>query len=114
MNRTLVTTGKGLLDASNVIFKATFLLRKIVALVAILWFTGWLQETICFVLHYLLLTIRMIPFHQSSRGEILYIRVAEVHIFSSYFTYICSLGQLVSEFEFWLVSEFVLGGQISF
>ena len=74
VNQTLATTGKGLLDAGNVIFKATFLLRKIVALVAILWFTGWLQETICFVLHYLLLTIRMIPFHQSSRGEILYTR----------------------------------------
>ena len=28
-------------------------------------------------------------------------------IFSSYFTYVCSLGQLVSQFEFWLVSEFV-------
>ncbi len=55
MNQTLVTTGKGLLDAGNVIFKATFLLRKIVAaIVAILWFTGLLQETICFVLHYLL------------------------------------------------------------
>ena len=27
-------------------------------------------------------------------------------IFSSYFTYICSLGQPVSQFEFWLVSEF--------
>ena len=50
MNRTLATTGKGLLDAGNVIFKATFLFGKIVALVAILWFTGWLQETICFVL----------------------------------------------------------------
>ena len=70
VNQTLVTTGKGLLDAGNVIFKATFLLRKIVALVAILWFTGWLQETICFVLHYLLVTIRMIPFHQSSRRKI--------------------------------------------
>ena len=71
VNQTLATTGKGLLDAGNVIFKATFLLRKIVvALVAILWFTGWLQETICFVLHYLLVTIRMIPFHQSSRRKI--------------------------------------------
>ena len=78
MDRTLAT-GQGLLDAGNVFFKATFLLRKIVALVAILWFTGWLQETICFVLHYLLLTIRMIPFHQSSREKPLCIRVAEVH-----------------------------------
>ena len=34
---------KGLLDAGNVIFKATFLSRRIVALVAILWFTGLLQ-----------------------------------------------------------------------
>ena len=71
MDRTLAT-GQGLLDAGNVFFKATFLLRKILALVAILWFTGWLQETICFVLLYLLVTIRMIPFHQSRRGEILY------------------------------------------
>ena len=119
LNWTLATTGKRLLDAGNVIFKATFLLRKIVALVAILWFTGWLQETICFVLHYLLLTIRMIPFHQSSTGEILYtccgstLELGHGGIFSSYFTHICSLGQPVSQFEFWLVGEFVLGGQYS-
>ena len=33
--------------------------------------------------------------------------------YSSYFTHICSLGQPVSQFEFWLVSEFVFGGQYS-